>query len=190
MKYEAVFGNQELFDGAGTFTGLDVVVHSIASGIKSYARLSDLTPESLRNHPVCAMRRIIPETKRWTVEDKKAGRLPEVGCECWHCKSKSVKSVIAVTATHIVINANNSVGVAPRFLLHDEFMQYYMPIETPEEKAQRLREEWCSDALGSCSILSGMQKYELKRLGGYIEEIYDALLSGDLSAPVQAKDGE
>ena len=76
-----IFGNQELFDGAGTFTGLDIVVHSIASGIKSYARLSDLTPESLRNHPVCAMRRIIKEPKRWTVEDKKAGVPPEVGAK-------------------------------------------------------------------------------------------------------------
>ena len=64
------------------------------------------------------------------------------------------------------------------------------PIETHEEKAARLREEWCIKALSSCSILSGMQKYELKRLGGYIEDIYDALLSGDLSTPVQAKDGE
>ena len=36
MKYEAVFGNQELFDGAGTFTGLDVVTRSIASGNMMY----------------------------------------------------------------------------------------------------------------------------------------------------------
>ena len=32
MKYEMIFGNKDLFDGAGTFTGLDVVTRSIASG--------------------------------------------------------------------------------------------------------------------------------------------------------------
>ena len=190
MKYEPVFGDQSLFDGAGFFTGIDIVTRNLDDLLYRTSRLIDETSDSLKKAPIVAMRRIIAEPKRWTVEDKKAGRLPEVGCECWHCKSKSVKSVIAVTATHVVINANNSVGVAPRFLLHDKFMQYYMPIETPEEKAQRFREEWCIKALSSCSILSGMQRYELKRLGGYIEDIYDALLSGDLSAPVQAKDGE
>ena len=58
-------------------------------------------------------------------------------------------------------------------------------IESPEENAERLREEWCIEALSSCSILSGMQKYELKRLGGYIEDIYDALLTGALSVPTK-----
>ena len=42
--------------------------------------------------------------------------------------------------------------------------------------------------VGSASILSGMKEYELKRLGGYIGNIYDALLTGDL--PVPSKDGE
>jgi hypothetical protein len=103
MKYEAVFGNQELFDGAGTFTGLDVVVHSIASGIKSCARLSDLTPESLRNHPVCAMRRIIKEPKRWTWEDKREGLLPEVGCDIQYIESQKRVSVIAINSIASVV---------------------------------------------------------------------------------------
>ena len=138
MKYEAVFGNQELFDGAGTFTGLDVVVHSIASGIKSYARLSDLTPESLRNHPVCAMRRIIPEPKRWTLEDKKAGMLPEVGSlvEWNDCGVK-----LKVTIESAFFNKScafsfegRGIGIAEIFDLS--------PIETPEEKAQREESEF------------------------------------------------
>ena len=49
-------------------------------------------------------------------------------------------------------------------------------------------EKWCIKALSSCSILSVMQKYELKRLGGYIEDIYDSLLSGELTMP--GKGGE
>ena len=182
MKYEAVFGNQELFDGAGTFTGLDVVVHSIASGIKSYARLSDLTPESLRNHPVCAMRRIIAEPKRWTVEDRKAGKLPPIG-------SKYLAGSDKREFTCLVHGKGNGTVSVIGFNSDDEVtgyqVQYCYPIESPEEKAARLREEWCIKALSSCSILSGMQKYELKRLGGYIEDIYDALLSGELPVPVK-----
>ena len=58
-----------------------------------------------------------------------------------------------------------------------------MPIETPEEKAARLREEWCSKALDSAGILSGMKHYDLKRLGEYIGSIHDALLSGRLKMP-------
>ncbi len=176
MKYEAVFGNQDLFDGAGTFTGLNVVVHSIASGIKSYARLSDLTPESLRNHPVCAMRRIIAEPKRWTVEDQKAGQLPEVGCMVMVPSVDECASVAAIN--------NDAVCV----VFHDgEFTTLHKsgisPLEIPEEEAERLRSEWCSKALDSAGILSGMQHYELKRLGEYIGSIHDALLSGELKMP-------
>jgi hypothetical protein len=137
MKYEAVFGNQELFDGAGTFTGLDVVVHSIASGIKSCARLSDLTPESLRNHPVCAMRRIIKEPKRWTWEDKKAGRLPEVG---------SIVSSVAYGYTcYVVAIDSNSRHIWCQF--PDQSVGSCMifeinPIETPSEKVKREEDEF------------------------------------------------
>ena len=169
MKYEAVFGNQDLFDGAGTFTGLDVVVHSIASGIKSYARLSDLTPESLRNHPVCAMRRIIQEPKRWTVEDQKAGRLPEVGCMVMVTSVDECASVA-------VIN-NDAVCVV---FYDGEFTTLHKsgisPIETPEEKAERLRSEWINDAINA------VQKTD--NTGGY-DAIYDALLSGALSVPTK-----
>jgi hypothetical protein len=147
MKYEVVFGNQELFDGAGTFTGLDVVVHSIASGIKSYARLSDLTPESLRNHPVCAMRRIIKEPKRWTREDKKSGRLPEVG---------SIVSSVAYGYTcYVVAIDSNSRHIWCQF--PDQSVGSCMifeinPIETPAEKVQREEDEFVTSL---CKELDG-----------------------------------
>ena len=159
MKYEMVFGNQELFDGAGTFTGLDVVVHSIASGIKSYARLSDLTPESLRNHPVCAMRRIIKEPKRWTVEDQKAGRLPEVLAKV------DGGVVVFVNSFNVVTELESGAVIvsSPK-----TFLNTFKPIESPEEKAARLREEWVDKA-------TFMKTYE----------IYDQLLSGDLPVPVK-----
>ena len=51
-----------------------------------------------------------------------------------------------------------------------------MPIETPEEKAERLRSEWINDAINA------VQKTD--NTGGY-EAIYDALLSGALSVPTK-----
>ena len=174
MKYEAVFGNQELFDGAGTFTGLDVVVHSIASGIKSYARLSDLTPESLRNHPVCAMRRIIAEPKRWTVEDQKAGRMPEVGCRVNFCHKLNTN-----WRTGEIKYIDNQVAVIKaddidRPFVYEVDRVEFKPIESPEEKAARLRSEWCR----KCA-----SQFYPRGSNGFPEMIYDAILSGDLPAP-------
>lgn len=169
MKYEMIFGNKDLFDGAGTFTGLDVVVHSIASGIKSYARLSDLTPESLRNHPVCAMRRIIAEPKRWTMEDQKASRMPEVD---WVVRATGMNEDARIAAIN-----NDSVCVV---FEDGAFVTLHVsgiaPIETPEEKAERLRSEWCSECTS---------KYYPRGHKGFPEMIYDALLSGTLSAPTK-----
>ena len=138
MKYEAVFGNQDLFDGAGTFTGLDVVTRSIASGNMMYCRLSDLTPESLREHPVIAMRRIIQEPKRWTAEDWKAKRLPPAGS----------KYLVGMHNIELECLYNDSKGNAWGFDAQGEVygfaIKYCSPIETPEEKAERLEDEFVS----------------------------------------------
>ena len=168
IKYEAVFGNQCLFDGAGTFSGLDVVVHSIANGLKSYARSSDLTPESLRNNPVCAMRRII-RTPTWTTADQKAGKLPEVLSKftargfTWEC-------VRIINNTVLAVSGDSYCGF--------EFNEC-KPIESPEEKAARLREEWCESAL---KIIN----HKFIDARGPMA-IYDALLSGDLPVPVKGE---
>ena len=168
MKYEAVFGNQELFDGAGTFTGLDVVVHSIASGIKSYARLSDLTPESLRNHPVCAMRRII-RTPTWTAADQKAGRLPEVLAKV------DGGVVVFVNSFNVVTELESGAVIvsSPK-----TFLNTFNPIESQEEKSARLREEWCAKAAKTLKNLE---------YNSTLTSIYDALLSGDLPVPVKGE---
>lgn len=46
----------------------------------------------------------------------------------------------------------------------------------PEEKAQRLRSEWCSECTS---------KYYPRGHKGFPEMIYDALLSGTLSVPTK-----
>jgi hypothetical protein len=126
-----------------------------------------------------------PEPKRWTAEDQKAGRLPEVGGECQYCQSKLAKSVIAVTATHIVIDAGNGVGVgvAPDVLGHDEFMQYYQPIETPDEKAARLEDEFVESVV----LDAGEDEVHFRNLISLGARFAYRKIYREM--PVQAKDG-
>ena len=185
MKYEAVFGDQSLFDGASKEAVLVISdMTPCAPTIEFFEddKLNFETADVDSRRLKVAMRRIIREPKRWTVEDQKAGRLPEVGC-----------AVDTFTGGCVVIGADLNLKLFSVQYQDDECLDILhiskiKLIETPEEKAARLREEWCIKALSSCSISSGMQKYELKRLGGYIEDIYDALLSGEL--PMPSKDGE
>ena len=182
IKYEAVFGDQLLLSEA--------LEDHVAVCVNDYPvrQLYYLTQEELDQKdssylkaiPVLAMRRII-KTPVWTKSDKEAGRLPEVGC-----------AVMVGPETKAIITAYDSIQKVFAVQCEDESLDILkiheiLPIESPEEKAARLREEWCSNALGSASILSGMQEYELKRLGGYIGNIYDALLSGNLPVPVKEK---
>ena len=176
MKYEAVFGDQKRFNEQNNEMAEVMLWHDcLGPNFVSTKELSRMNSEGSIPHGsvVLAMRRIIAEPKRWTVADQKAGMLPDVGAEfkargyVWEC-------VRILNNTILSVSGDSYCG----FDINE-----CKPIESPEEKAARLREEWCVKALSSCSILSGMQKYELKRLGGYIEDIYDALLSGDLPVP-------
>lgn len=198
MKYEPIFGDQSLFDKATRKN--TVAIYKISENLtvefdKYEALLAFLQQQPLCDRPDIAMRIIIKEPKRWTVEDQRAGRLPEVGCFVEYFKNNKHGNT-EVTAqwrngdeleilrhqnknkAFVVFNARTEES-------SDLIVQCMKPIETPEEKAARLREEWCSNALDSASILSGMREYELKRLGGYIGNIYDAILSGELPVPVK-----
>ena len=191
MKYEMIFGDEKLFDGAPKdaeavtcvdgfnklyykFFGHRVYI-SMPSDLVWQLRMGEIT-----HCTMTAMRRLIKEPKRWTVEDQKAGRLPDVGAELLHESEGYVNFVGEFDFRWMLRTKEGGLHLAEKF--------YCSPIETPEEKAERLRSEWRIKALSSASILSGMQEYELKRLGGYIGDIYDALLSGDLTMP--SKDGE
>ena len=186
MKAEPVFGDQSLFDDAPE----DCILVVMVPDEDKIFYLENNKSELLGSVAVMddgvvklAMRRIIAEPKRWTVEDQKAGRLPEVGCSVLFTRNNFKCEVIAIDDS-----VTEDVELALRFSDGSILVckiNKIKPIETPEEKAQRLREEWCSNALDSASILSGMREYDLKRLGGYIGNIYDALLSGDLPVPVK-----
>ena len=189
IKYEAVFGPQELFNGmmADCEFASEEYGYMFANGVLYYCERYNekagwaLSCKSHLTFKPSSMRRII-RTPTWTAADKKAGRLPEVG---------SLVMVEEVEAENNIFEFAGVCAGSKRFAVKDiadGLLYFYskemiVPIETPEEKAARLREEWCSDALGSASILSGMKEYELKRLGGYVGNIYDALLSGELPVP-------
>ena len=177
IKYEAVFGDQALFNDSGMH--INIIRYNRKIGLYFKDSLNNLSG-SLLEQPIVAMRRII-RTPTWTVADQKAGKLPEVGCRVLYARNGLNGEIVSIDDSDV-----DDVELCLRFkdksLLVCK-MNLVKPIESPEEKSARLREEWCSNALGSASILSGMREYELKRLGGYIENIYDALLSGDLPVP-------
>ena len=175
MKYEMIFGDYKFANCT-----CEIAMQS------DYGEVIEMTltppvvvPEGWR---MIAMRRII-RTPTWTVEDKKAGKLPEVGCRVDFCHKLNTNwrtgEIKYIDDQVAVIKAD----AIDRPFVYEVDRVEFKPIESPEEKAARLREEWCSNALDSASILSGMREYELKRLGGYIGNIYDALLSGELAAP-------
>ena len=197
MKYEPVFGDQSLFDDAPEDAEMAATVCQMPRWYTMFngkVLFCDSKKESWQsadfNHPgsqLLAMRRIIADPKRWTVEDQKAGRLPEVGCRIYVPIMFEEQNVI-YSSEKVIVSISDNGGAVTRTEVTS--INRINPIETQEERAARLREEWCIKALSSCSILSGMQKYELKRLGGYIEDIYDALLSGELESPSKLKGGE
>lgn len=145
MKYEMIFGDEKLFDGVGLFTGVDIVTRNIDDGLYRSSKLSDSTPSSLRNNPVVAMRRIIAEPKRWTWEDKKAGRLPEVGCVVMAIDVNEVARIAAIN--------NDSVCSVCVVFEDGDFITLHFsgiaPIETAAEKAQREEDEFVGSLAGA-----------------------------------------
>ena len=189
VKREMIFGDQSLFDGAPEDVEMiaampTFIFYKVLDGCVFTREKGTNWEQCPFNHPgiaLQAMRRIIHQPKRWTLEDKKSGRLPGVGCEV----------ILRTTGELATVNAVHKNMVCLTFA-DGEFSPFNIeriePIETPEERAKREREEWCSKALDSAGILSEMKRYELKRLGEYIGSIHDALLSGEL--PMPTKGGE
>ncbi len=179
IKYEAVFGDQALFDGAPN--DADLVGHAggfyknTSTGIV-YCGGCTFTTDEYRNLGFVSMRRIIQESKRWTKADQEAGRLPEVG---------DIVRAIAIDEDACVAAINND-AVCVTFS-GGEFITLHVskiiPIETPEECAKRVREEWISEAFGHTAVFAQVSDGEKERLREHIRFIYDAHLSGELKMP-------
>ena len=179
IRYEPVFGDQSLFakgpedaDIVGKYMGYLRFYKVCNSGMYLYRQ--DIWHKADNDYPgvpLLAMRRIIPAPKRWTQADKDAGRLPDVGCKCRQGSKDEI--VVAVTGKFVVTECQDMSVCTTR---NDVFIRSYKPIESPEEKAQRERDEWCKKASFIIPSVTG----------GLISDlgcIHDALLSGELKMP-------
>lgn len=177
IKYEAVFGPQYLFKLPET----EIIVVG-PRGDKTESNIDLMIGNTQDGYVIVAMRRII-KTPVWTVVDQKAGRLPEVGCLAEHVKSHYKVEILAIRNGYLVVLLCGSETQEPVVVPIDAFLQYYQPIETPAEKAQRLRSEWVNTALGSSEKHEYFTEDEYCRTELRLCYIYDALLFGELKAP-------
>lgn len=170
-----MFGDQSLFDGMmdDCEFASEEYGYSFANGRLCYCERYNekagwsLSFKSRLTFKPSAMRRII-RTPTWSITDKKAGKLPEVGCRVNFCHKLNTNwrtgEIKYIDDQVVVIKVDD---VARLFVYGVDRVEF-KPIESPEEKAARLREEWVSKA-------TFMTTYE----------IYDDLLSGDLPVPVK-----
>ena len=164
IKYEAVFGDQSLFyDAQSDCEMVGNGHHKIENGIIKVWNFTEKqwVDNYKQQVTIVAMRRII-RTPTWTVADQKAGKLPEVGCVVM-VSPNCTATVTAVDNIQKVVSVQCEDQALDILAIHE-----MLPIESPEEKAARLREEWVDKA-------TFMTTYE----------IYDQLLSGDLPVPVK-----
>lgn len=180
IKYEPVFGPQELFNGTmdDCEFASEEYGYSFANGRLYYCERYNekagwsLSCKSHLTFKPSAMRRIIAEPKRWTLEDKKAGRLPEVGCLVVN-KTGKVSEVVTIKNGYFVLfecGKNNG----PLTIHGDLLMNQFKPIETPEEKAQREEDEFVASVIDlasenqlmSCGFKDGVIAAYRKLKGG------------------------
>lgn len=175
IKYEAVFGDQSLFDGFMDdceFTDGNYgfkVANACIAYCERYNQKFGWSPiRCAKQIDVIGMRRII-RTPTWTVADQKAGKLPEVGAKCR--QGHKEETVIAVTENFVVTECLDGAVCATRKC---EFMASYNPVETSEEKAQREEDEFVASVIDlasenqlmSCGFKDGVIAAYRKLKGG------------------------
>ena len=174
MKYEMIFGDEGLFfDAQKDCEMVGNGHHKVENGKLMVWNFSEkYWAESHTNKiTISAMRRIIAEPKRWTLEDKKAGLLPEVGCRIYVPIMFEEQTVI-YSSEKVIVSISDNGGAVTRTEVAS--INRIKPIETPEEKAQRLKSEWCAKAAKQLKNLEYTST---------LTSIYDAMLSGELQAP-------
>ena len=166
IKYEAVFGDQNLFIPAPP----DAIVARYGKDFYKYESEVTLTTGELRDEPIVAMRRII-RTPVWTKADQQAGKSPEAGAEVM-CMDDSRHNFVgeSIHAGHWALCDGKTKKV---FHIPATAVR---PVETDAERQQREREEWINHAYEK--LISADVKGKAS-----LGDIYDALLSGELKMP-------
>ena len=173
IKYEAVFGDQALFNDAdyscegistsGRWLRFNHAQDGIVEAFDDYSKIWVYFGVTCT---VLAMRRII-KTPVWTKEDQKAGKSPEAGAEVM-CMDDSRHNFVG-----------ESIHAGHWALCHGKTKKVFhipatavRPVETEAERQQRVRIEWSRTA----------SKIANETQGG-MSAVYDALLSGELKMP-------
>lgn len=165
IKFEYLIGDENKFKDAS-----EIVLAIIQYGKDDFVYLTEIADVPTVEGNLIALRRII-RTPTWTAEDQKAGRLPEVGAK-YMGRDVILECVLA--------DKNGDVwGKSDEGLMHCHSSLDINPIETPEEKTARLKDEWGARAT---------ELFMRSDNDAAFDFIYDALLSGELPVPV--KDGE
>ena len=157
MKYEIIFGDERLFDGASEF--VEVIRFNDYSRDYLWGDLNTiqlLTFEELKAIPIVAMRRIIADPKLWTVADQQAGRDPKVGDHCFSDYDEQPARIIAkdVDDDFWFKCDNGYVRCTDRYKIS--------PLEMPEEKEKRLEEEFVTKNFEAEANLSAQEKQLIK----------------------------
>lgn len=169
IKYEPVFGDHSLFDNAPEdaemvtdartfykFTDTKIFFYTDIGALNEWEVVRDLGARP------AAQRRVI-KTPTWTRADKEAGLLPPVGVKARNPNNFNLEGRIA---------AVNRCECC--FVYDDGSMELLKtddisPIETPEEKAKRLENEFVS------SLLSEDRRGALSMIhAGYTHGVIDA----------------
>ena len=180
IKYEMIFGDEGLFDGAPE----DCILAVVAPGEDKTFYLEN-NKSKLRGKVLVtvdgvvnlAMRSII-RTPTWTVADQKAGKLPKVGAEIIELGTERKCTVIwsDVGNEKIVVKfSTDNLQILHR--------NCFKPIETKEERAQREEDEWVNKAWGKTAVFARATQDERDRLRIHLRHIYRAQLSGELKMP-------
>ena len=144
VKYEPIFGDQSLFDGApddAEYAGWFCQETRWYMILNGKILFSDGGTWCTSDNPylsadIAAMRRIIKEPKRWTVADQKAERLPEVGSKVATIRNFDCTVVgVDEERKNIAIQYENGKLDVVR-------LNSVSQIETQAEKAQRLEDEF------------------------------------------------
>jgi len=137
MKYEMIFGDDDFSGQSNELAEVKLWNDLLGPNFVSMEELHCMSAGGLipRGSVILAMRRIIAEPKRWTLEDKKAGQLPDVGAKVDGGK------VVFVNGFNVVTELKSGAVIvsSPK-----TFLNIFKPIETQEERAKREEDEFVS----------------------------------------------